>query len=188
MDVTDLTGTWDYGSLPGNVRIGRDCYLERRESFDTFRSEAAVGLRLGDRVRVYTRTTFNVEPGGRLEIGDDCILAGAVFMCAQLIVLGHRVVVSYNVTFADSDFHPHNPKLRRQDAIANAPQGDRTKRPPIVALPIIIEDDVWIGIGAIVLKGVRIGAGAKIGAGSVVTHDVPAGATIVGNPARVVQA
>lgn len=185
MDVTEITGAWDYSSLPANVHIGRDCYLERRNSFASFRSQAVDGLRMGNRVRVYTRTEFNVEPSGRLEIGDDCILAGAVFMCASLIVLGHRVVVSYNVTLADSDFHPHDPKLRRADAIANAPHGDRSKRPPIIAQPIRIEDDVWIGIGAIVLKGVTIGAGARVGAGSVVTRDVPAGVTVVGNPARI---
>jgi len=49
--------------------------------------------------------------------------------------------------------------------------------------PVVVEDDAWIGIGAIILKGVRIGAGARIGAGSVVTSDVPAGGVVQGNPA-----
>jgi maltose O-acetyltransferase len=49
-----------------------------------------------------------------------------------------------------------------------------------------IGSDVWIGGGAIVLPGVAIGDGAVIGAGSVVTRDVPAGATVVGNPARII--
>jgi acetyltransferase-like isoleucine patch superfamily enzyme len=48
---------------------------------------------------------------------------------------------------------------------------------------VVIEDDAWIGIGAIVLKGVRIGAGARVEAGAVVTRDVPSGATVAGNPA-----
>jgi acetyltransferase-like isoleucine patch superfamily enzyme len=52
---------------------------------------------------------------------------------------------------------------------------------------VVVEDDVWVGIGAIILKGVRIGAGARIGAGSVVTSDVPAGAVVEGNPGRIVQ-
>ena len=50
---------------------------------------------------------------------------------------------------------------------------------------MIIEDDVWIGIGAIVLKGTRIGRGARVGAGAVVTRDVAAGATVAGNPAQL---
>ena len=51
---------------------------------------------------------------------------------------------------------------------------------------MIVEDDAWIGIGAIILKGVRIGRGARIGPGAVVTADVPAGAAVAGHPARVV--
>lgn len=107
-------------------------------------------------------------------------------MCAESIVLGKWVVVSYNVTIADCDFHPKDPELRKQDAIANAPQGDKSRRPKLETRPVIIEDDVWIGIGAIILKGVHIGRGAKIGAGAVVTSNVPAGATIIGNPGGLV--
>ena len=69
-------------------------------------------------------------------------------------------------------------------AIANSPLGDRQQRPPVIARPVVIEDDAWIGIGAIILKGVRIGQGARVGAGAVVTRDVPAGTTVLGNPAQ----
>jgi acetyltransferase-like isoleucine patch superfamily enzyme len=106
-------------------------------------------------------------------------------MCSDRITLGKRVVVSYHVTIADSDFHPRDPEARRLDAIANAPGGDRSQRPPVLSSPVVIDDDVWIGIGAIVLKGVHVGQGAKILAGAVVTRDVPAGAVVSGNPARI---
>jgi acetyltransferase-like isoleucine patch superfamily enzyme len=96
------------------------------------------------------------------------------------------VVVSYHVTIADSDFHPLDPAVRRRDAIANAPGGDPSRRPVVDASPVVIDDDVWIGIGAYVLKGVHIGRGAHIEPGAVVTRDVEAGAVIAGNPARVV--
>jgi acetyltransferase-like isoleucine patch superfamily enzyme len=184
MDIGEITGDWPYGKLPENIRIGRDCWFERRESFDRFRSERSPGLVLGDRVRVYTWTTFNIEPAGLLEVGDDSVLVGAVFMCADRITIGRRVVISYNVTIADSDFHPLDPELRKQDAMANSPFGDRSSRPPLVTKPVTIGDDVWIGIGAIILKGVGIGAGSRIGPGAVVTGDVPAGARIIGNPAQ----
>jgi acetyltransferase-like isoleucine patch superfamily enzyme len=52
---------------------------------------------------------------------------------------------------------PTDPELRKADAIANSPQGDRSQRPAISHRPVVIEDDVWIGIGAMILKGVRIG-------------------------------
>jgi acetyltransferase-like isoleucine patch superfamily enzyme len=123
-----------------------------------------------------------------VEIGDDSILVGPVFMCAERISVGRRVLLSYNVTVADSDFHPHDPAERILDAIANAPGGDRARRPPLVAKPVVIEDDAEIGIGAIILKGVRVGRGARVGAGAVVARDVPAGAVVEGNPARLVDA
>jgi acetyltransferase-like isoleucine patch superfamily enzyme len=184
LDERDITGTWDYGTLPSNVRIGSDCWLERRDSFARFRSRQNPGLILGDRVRIFTWTTFNIEPTGVVEIGDNTTLVGAIFMGAKRITLGRNVIVSYHVTIADSDFHPLDPERRIQDAIANSPHGDRSQRPAIVSRPVVIEDDVWIGIGAIILKGVRIGRGARINAGSVVTCDVPASVCVSGNPAR----
>lgn len=180
-----ITGQWNYAELPENVTIGTGCFLERRDSFKRYRSSQPVGLTLGNNVKAYTWTEFNVEPTGIVTVGDDTTLAGAVFMCAERIEIGKRVTVSYNVTIADSDFHPRDPELRKQDAIANAPGGNKENRPPLHCRPVIIEDDVWIGIGAIVLKGVRIGRGARISAGAVVTTDVPAGANVSGNPARI---
>jgi acetyltransferase-like isoleucine patch superfamily enzyme len=184
LDERDVTGDWDYGTLPANVRVGADCWLERRDSFTRFRSTKNPGLVLGRGVQVFTWTTFNVEPDGSIEIGDNSVLVGGVFMCAERISVGRRVVVSYYVTIADSDFHPIDSDLRVQDAIANSPHGDRKQRPVVASAPISIGDDAWIGIGAIILKGVNIGAGARIEAGAVVTHDVPAGHTISGNPGR----
>lgn len=182
--VGEITGNWDYSSLPSNIRLGADCWLENKGSFGRFRSTLRTGLRLGDRVRVFTWATFNIEPTGYVEVGDDCVLIGPIFMCAERITVGSRVTISYNVTIADTDFHPHDPVQRKLDAIANAPSGDRSQRPAFVCKPVMIEDDVSIGIGAILLKGVRIGQGARIGAGAVVTCNVPAGAEVVGNPAR----
>ena len=183
-----ITGGWEHASLPRNIRVGADCFLERRDSFKRFRSTREPGLIIGDRVKIYTWTEFNIEPGGMAEVGDDSILVGAVFMCAEKVSIGKRVVISYNVTIADSDFHPRDPELRKLDAVANSPQGDKSKRPAVIARPVVIEDDVWIGIGAIILKGVHIGRGAQIGAGAVVTKNVPEGATIAGNPAQLIEA
>ena len=59
---------------------------------------------------------------------------------------------------------------------------------PPSALPVVVEDDVLIGANAVVIEGVHIGKGAVVGAGSIVTSDVPAGAVVVGNPARIVKA
>lgn len=182
-DVAAVTGRWDYSELPSNVALGADCYLERSDAFTRYRSTRDPGLKLGDRVRVYTGTGFSIEPEGFVEVGDDSILVGARFMCQEVIRVGRRVAISYNVLIADSDFHPLDPELRKVDARANAPYSD-APRPPLESRPVVIEDDVVVGMGAIILKGVRIGAGARVQPGSVVISDVPPGQTVLGNPAR----
>jgi acetyltransferase-like isoleucine patch superfamily enzyme len=184
MNVDDLTGRWDYSTLPANVSLGRGCFIERKQSLERFRSTRQPGLVIGDGVQIFMWSGISVEPTGFVEIGDHATLVGAILMCAERIEIGKRVIVSYNTTIADCDFHPHDPELRKIDSIAAAPDGDLSMRPPLVARPVVIEDDAWIGIGAIVLKGVRIGRGARVAAGAVVTADVDDGTTVAGNPAR----
>ena len=184
MKVEEVTGEWDHSKLPRNVVVGAGCFLERRDSFERFRSTRDPGLVIGAGTRVYMWTTFNVEPTGQVEIGEASVLVGPAFMCAERIEVGSRVVLSYQVTIADSDFHPHDPEARRADAIASAPGGDPSERPELETGPVVIEDEVEVGIGAIILKGVRIGRKARIGPGAVVTGDVPAGAEVMGNPAQ----
>lgn len=171
--------------LPSNIVMGEDVLIERAGSFDVFSSTLEPGLVLHDGVRVFTWTAFNVQPEGFIEVGAGSILVGAVFMCAERIQIGARVLISYGVTIADSDFHPRDPALRMADALANAPHAGSTPRPPFRTEPVVVEDDVQIGIGAIVLKGVRIARGARVGAGAVVTSHIPAGSHVAGNPARL---
>jgi acetyltransferase-like isoleucine patch superfamily enzyme len=68
-----------------------------------------------------------------------------------------------------------------------APDQPISKQPLQTKGPIIIEDHAWLGVGVIVLSGVRIGKGAVVGAGSVVTDNIPDGAIAAGAPARVVK-
>lgn len=113
------------------------------------------------------------RPGARLFIGDDFGMTGGSVVCEESISIGNRVIVGCNTIIADTDFHPLDPAQRHEYPL------DGT------TAPIVIEDDVFIGMQAIILKGVRLGEGCMIGAGSVVTRDVPPGAIAAGNPAQV---
>ncbi len=186
MTAQQWRGEWDHASLPPNMRLGRDVWLEGLPSFSRFTSTAEPAIVLGDRVRVWTWSVFNVEARGVLVVGDDCALVGPQFMVRDRVEVGARCVLSYGVVIADSDFHPLDPHLRRTDAVANAPTPQGVQRPPFPCRPVVLEDDVQVGIGAMVLKGVRLGRGSRVAAGAVVTRDVPTGAGAVGNPAVVV--
>jgi acetyltransferase-like isoleucine patch superfamily enzyme len=109
-----------------------------------------------------------------IKVGVDCGFTGGTVVAAERIEIGDRVLVGANATIMDTDFHPLDPAQRRADINAGA------------SAPVFIEDDVFIGMNAVILKGVRLGAGCVVGAGSVVSKDVAAGATVAGNPAKVV--
>lgn len=114
------------------------------------------------------------QTGALLEIGDNFSMTGGSIVAALRITIGDNVAVGANSTILDTDFHPIDPAQRRLN-----PQSAKTA-------PVVIEDDVFIGMNSLILKGVTIGRGSVVGAGSVVTKDVLAGTIVAGNPARVV--
>lgn len=174
---------WDHAGLPATVMVGSGVRIEDSAPFRRYRSRRQPGLILGDGVTVFSWSEFSVEEDAVLEIGQDSVLVGAVFMCAERIVVGRAVVISYGVTIADCDFHPSDPALRSQDALAVSPQAP-VDRVPIRSSPVTIGDGTRIGIGAIILSGAAIGAGVEVAPGSVVTGSVPDGAVVSGNPGR----
>lgn len=179
-----LPGDWFHGRIPDNVEAGENTVIESSHSFRYFRARSPCGFRAGRNVTLW-RTSLSVERDGIVEIGDDSYLANASLVCVERITVGCRVFIAGGVTIVDSDFHPLDPAQRVADAIALSPLGDREKRPRPAAQPVIIEDDVWIGFNATVLKGVRVGRGAMVMPGAVVSRDVPQGCTVVGSPARL---
>ena len=110
----------------------------------------------------------------KIEIGDHVGLTGTTIVAASGISIGDRTLVGANCTIVDTDFHPLNPIQR----LTHPLDGHSS--------PIVIKQDVFIGMNSIILKGVTIGRGAVIGAGSVVTQDIPAYSIAAGNPARIV--
>ena len=179
------SGSWVDGELPPNVRIGAGSVITGDFAFKRFYAEGVEALIIGGRC-VLDGVQFGVGRQGRLHIGDCCYFTNAVLLAEFEVRIGSNVVIGWNVTIADTDFHPVDPAARIEDAIACSPGGSGRERPPIPRKPVVIDDDVWIGPNAAILKGVRVGAGAFIEPGALVTEDVPAGARVLGNPAKVV--
>lgn len=180
-----VAGTWSDGTPPANVKFGRDTLLSGELAFKRFHSIEPDALIIGDGCTM-DDVHFDIGKNGRVSVGDYCYFTYTVLLCELEIRIGNYVVIGWNTTIADTDFHPIAPAERIADAVACSPLGKGRPRPAVLKRPVIIEDDVWIGPNATIFKGVRIGAGSWIEAGSVVTRDVPPRSRIMGNPAQII--
>jgi acetyltransferase-like isoleucine patch superfamily enzyme len=113
------------------------------------------------------------EPDARIQVGSNFAMTGGTICAALSITIGDYVAVGANTTIIDTDFHPVNFEARREDSSAGA------------CAPVRIGDHVFIGMNCIILKGVTLGNGCVIAAGSIVTKDIPEGMIAGGNPARI---
>ncbi len=131
---------------------------------------------------------------GYISVGDDCYIGPSLLISHNRIEIGNHVTIAWGCTIYDHDSHSLDYLERRKDIereIVNMRKNVHfisDKDWSIVnSKPIVIKDDAWIGMNAIILKGVTIGQGAIVGAGSVVTKDVPDWTIVAGNPAIVVK-
>jgi maltose O-acetyltransferase len=131
---------------------------------------------VGSRVQlISTAATLELvsRAGGTLEIGERTLVNyGGSIAAAELIRIGPRCLIGPHVLIMDNDFHRIEPERRLE-----WPESK----------PIIIEENVWIGARVVVLPGVTIGADSCIGAGSIVTEDVPARVFAAGVPCKVIR-
>jgi acetyltransferase-like isoleucine patch superfamily enzyme len=130
------------------------------------------GCRIGSRTRV---GTF-VEVQGGAEIGSECKIQSHTFICDG-VRIGNGVFIGHGVTFIN-DRRPR----------ATRPAGGLQTNDDWQLIETVVQDGASIGSGATILCGVHIGERAQVGAGAVVTRDVPAGMTVVGNPAAAIEA
>jgi acetyltransferase-like isoleucine patch superfamily enzyme len=157
---TQITGTIDKRSKKSNIIIGENCLIQGNLVTETEESSINIGN--------------NVFIGG-----------GTIIDCVRSVTVEDDVLISYQCILADSNNHSISYSIRKND-LADWKQGKHdwstTK-----SSQIKISRGAWIGVRTIILKGVKIGEGAVVGAGSVVTQDVPAWTIVAGNPARVIR-
>ncbi len=124
---------------------------------------------------------------GQIEIGEWCFIGeGARIWSAKRINIGDRVLISHNVNIFDSLTHPLGASARHEQFRKIATSG-HPKGVDLGEKVITVCSDVLIGANSIILRGVTLGKGSIIGAGSVVTRDVAPYVIVAGNPARVIR-
>ncbi|MEO8351194.1 MAG: acyltransferase [Chthoniobacteraceae bacterium] len=179
---------WWKEPIPDNVTWGESPYIETAQSFRFMRSKHVHAVELGNHVSCYAGVSFALGVNGRCKIGDFSLINGALIMADEYIEIGAHCLISWNVGIADSDFHPIDAAQRRIDTYALAPfYQDRPPRPVLRTAPVIIRDNAWIGMNAVILKGVTIGENSVVAAGAVVSKSVPENVVVAGNPAVVVK-
>ena len=120
-------------------------------------------------------STFHVLKGAKLSIGNSCGISNTVICCRSSITLEDGAALGGGTSLYDNDFH----SLDASERISGL--GD------VKTVPIIIRRGAWVGGHCLILKGVTIGENSIIGAGSVVTRDIPANVIAAGVPARVLR-
>jgi acetyltransferase-like isoleucine patch superfamily enzyme len=132
----------------------------------------------GNPIGCFNRCTFFVDKGANLKIGSNLGISQAAIICHLSIEIGDNVKIGGGARIYDTDFHSIDPELR-----LNPKTDFANKR----KLPVVIEDNVFIGAYSTILKGVTIGRNSIIGSSSVVTKNVPSNEIWAGNPARLIK-
>lgn len=164
------------------------------------------GVEIGSDCQFYGKTLFSREVESTIQIGKGCTFRSAIWSnkvglnrpcmistlysnaeiilgsrvgmsstviaSAKSIIIGNDVMCGGNVTIMDTDWHGIKPENRLK---------------PGLSAPVVIEDNVWLGMNVVVMKGVTIGRDSVIGVGSIVTRSIPAGVIAAGQPAKVVR-
>ena len=159
------------------IKLGNNCTFYGKTKFKRSRTGS---ITIGNNCKFLSNHTSNLiginrpciitalEPHAIVFIGNNVGFSGTVIGSFKEIRIGNNVKCGANTLITDSDWHLEDPR-------ASQPK------------PIIIGNNVWLGEGVKVLKGVTIGENTVIGAGSVITKDIPANVIAAGNPCRVIK-
>jgi acetyltransferase-like isoleucine patch superfamily enzyme len=169
--------------LGGRLSIGQGAHLGRARLMARDPDQVFCSIGDGTTVRgllVLERAGAVIRIGSRSQVGGRTLLDAS-----ERIEIGDDVLVSFDVLITDNDSHSLRFSERAGD-VADWTEG-RKDWTHVARAPVRVMDKAWIGARAILLKGVTVGEGAMVGAGSVVTRDVPPWHLAAGNPARVIR-
>jgi acetyltransferase-like isoleucine patch superfamily enzyme len=166
-----------------------------RETTSFIQDTACIINPLGDKeaikIGAYTHVVGQLMVyghGGEISIGDYSYVGeNSKVWSAKNIKIGNRVLISHNVNIFDNLTHPIDPYERHLHQKAIITKGFPKGMDDLSEKPIIIEDDAWICCMTVILRGITIGKGAIVAAGSVVTKDVPPYTMVAGNPAKIIR-
>ncbi len=163
-----------------SVTIGNNVQI----SFRRIGNFPPAALTIGDGTIFQGRIAAD-RPGASVSIGNNTFIGSSLLVCAESIVIGDDVLVSWGCTIVDHNSHSICWEHRKND-VRETHVGNKDWTNVQIG-KVRICDKAWLGFNTLILKGVVVGEGAIIGAGSVVTKDVEPYTIVAGNPARFIK-
>ena len=183
-----IENDWFEKPIPDNIILDETSYPDTAYSFTTFFSEKPVGLTLGYASGNYGHGIFTTGKNGLIDIGKFVVLQCTRIIANRSVTIKDHCMFSWGSVITDSWIDPKSYEIPvRRNMLKEAAESINRHIEFKDPLPVVIEENVWVGFDAIILPGVRIGRGAVIGCKTVISEDVPAYAVIVGNPSRIIK-
>jgi len=163
------------------VTAGKNTCIKSLRSLVSARSK---GIRFGSECIINCQFAIDREKA-TISIGDRCYVGKSNIVSALSVVIEDDVIISWGVTIVDHNSHALSVEHRLNDVRDWHSGGKDWSH--VESLPVLIQRGAWVGFNAIILKGVTIGEGSIVGAGSVVTKDVKPQTIVAGNPAKLIR-
>ncbi len=179
---------WYPLALPDNLVLEDMVYLDSAYSFGCFNSKHPEGFRIGYGSGNYLRSHFFSGEKGKISVGKYVILEATHILVNDAVIIGDHCMFSWGSVITDSwlDESTLSSKIRREILKRIATSETRILKMPNPR-KVVVEDNVWVGFGSVILPGVKLGRGCVIGCKTVISNDVPPYAVVVGNPPQIVR-
>jgi acetyltransferase-like isoleucine patch superfamily enzyme len=184
---TYIEGDWYSHGIPFNVKMAGNVYMDTAYGFAAFHSDQPEALRMENASGCYDLSSFIVGNEGRVSVGKFSVLNGTLLVCNKSIVIGDHCFIAWGSVITDTWLAASTLSSRRAKLAEAA--ADPLRRFPFAgeSKEVKLEDNTWIGFGAVIMPGVTLGRGCIVGSKTIITESVPPYAVVVGDPPRIVK-
>lgn len=184
-----IADDWYSRGIPSNVTVANNVYIDTSYGFAGFHSVQPDAMVIDEASGCYDRSSIIVSEEGKIQVGKFTILNGTTLICKKQITIGDHCMLAWGSVLSDSWMDASFCSLEKRRTVLKKTAADTLRRYPFFgeALPIVLEDNCWVGFDSVILPGVRLGRGCVVGCKTIIDKDVPPYAVVTGSPARIVK-
>lgn len=185
---TYIEDDWYQRGIPANVITGPNVYIDTAYGFAAFNALEPDAMFIGEASGCYDRASFIAGETACIRVGKYCILNGTTLICNNHISIGDHCMISWGSVITDT-WLPELFSVDQRRALLIQTGNDALRHYPFCneSKPVIIEDNCWVGFGAVIMPGIKLGRGCIVGCKTIVTKDVPAYAVVTGSYEKIVK-